>query len=325
MHTNTNLFWIGFYWKSEYYTVTSLIRKVTCDNHFKVNMNTIKVTFLKAEEPTVILGEEFSTDIAVRELPHDPVDQNIFIRKEFTTSEIKYWKVEKLDTVHDTENKIIECEITLSPLQHLPKSISEKHTSNGSKLLRGRLLECDFGYFSQDISLVDQPSTTISNFNSKLPYEMVKRRLVVVLSNKEDPALVVPISKGNKAKDHRTVVGITSLPPDLVTFNNPTCFAKTAAISYVSGHRLFPVRFNTAEGKRQYDYRVEKKLSDDDVVNIKKAVFTAVGGDNILRSIMAKDEEIDALNGLIACKDSKIKDLEARNTELWEMLEEYTK
>ncbi|BCV61568.1 type II toxin-antitoxin system PemK/MazF family toxin [Shewanella algae] len=258
-------------------------------------------------------------------MPHDPIDQNIFIRKEFTSSEIKYWKVEKIDTAHDTENKIIECEITLSPLQYLPKSISEKHSSNGSKLVRGRLLECDFGYFSQDISLGDQPSTTISNFNSKLPYEMVKRRLVVVLSNKEDPALVVPISKGNKAKDHRTVVEITSLPPDLVTFNNPTCFAKTAAISYVSGHRLFPVRFNTAEGKRQYDYRVEKKLSNDDVVNIKKAVFTAVGGDNILRSIEYKDEQIEALNVEISNKNNYIGDLEAKNAELWGMLEEYTK
>ncbi|WP_299196093.1 type II toxin-antitoxin system PemK/MazF family toxin [uncultured Amphritea sp.] len=288
-------------------------------------MTTIKVTFLKAEEPAVVLGEEVSSDIAVRELPHDPVDQNIFIRKEFTSSEIKFWKVEKIDTVHDTENKIIACEITISPLQYLPKSISEKHSSNGSKLVRGRLLECDFGYFSQDISLGDQPSTTISNFNGKLPYEMVKRRLVVVLSNKEDPALVVPISKGNKAKDHRTVVGITSLPPDLVTFNNPTCFAKTAAISYVSGHRLFPVRFNTDEGKRLYDYRVEKKLSNDDVVNIKKAVFTAVGGDNILRSIESKDEQIDSLNGEIASKNNKIEGLETRNAELWSMLEEYTK
>jgi uncharacterized protein YifN (PemK superfamily) len=288
-------------------------------------MTTIKVTFLKAEEPVVILGEEASSDIAVRELPHDPADQNIFIRKEFTSSEIKYWKVEKIDTVHGTENKIIKCEITLSPLQYLPKSISEKHSSNGSKLVRGRLLECDFGYFSQDISLGDQPSTTISNFNSKLPYEMVKRRLVVVLSNKEDPALVVPISKGNRAKDHRTVVGITSLPLDLVTFNNPTCFAKTAAISYVSGHRLFPVRFNTDDGKRRYDYRVEKKLSNDDVVNIKKAVFTAVGGDNILRSIESKDEQIDTLNREVTSKNNKIEDLEARNAELWGMLEEYTK
>ena len=288
-------------------------------------MSTINVTFFKAEEPAVILGKETSSDIAVRELPHDPVDQNIFIRKEFTSSGIKYWKVEKIDTVHDTENKVIECEITLSPLQYLPKSISERHSSNGSKLVRGRLLECDFGYFSRDLSLGAEPSTTIANFNNKLPYEMVKRRLVVVLSNKEDPALVVPISKGNKAKDHRTVVGITSLPPDLVTFNNPTCFAKTAAISYVSGHRLFPVRFNTVEGQRKYDHRVEKKLSNDDVVNINKALFTAVGGDNILRSIESKDEEINALDIEITKKNNRIVDLETENSELLGMLEEYTK
>lgn len=296
-----------------------------CENDFKENMTTIKVIFLTAEKPVVVLGEEISSDIAVRELPHDPTGENIFIRKEFTSSNIKYWKVEKIDTVQNAEKKIIECEITLSSLQYLPKSISERHSSNGSKLVRGRLLECDFGYFSQEISLGNQPSKTVSNFNSKLPYEMVKRRLVVVLSNKVDPALVVPISKGDKAKDHRTVVRITSLPPDLVTFNNPICFAKTAAISYVSGHRLFPVRLNTDNGKRQYDYRVEKKLSNDDVVNIKKAVFTSVGGDNILQSIESKDEQIHMLSEEIMYKNNRIDDLEAKNTELWRMLEEYTK
>ncbi len=126
---------------------------------------------------------------------------------------------------------------------------------------------------------------------------MVKRRLVVVVSNKEDPALVVPISKGSKAKDKRNVVEITSLPTDLVTFNSPVCYAKTAAISYVSGHRLFPVRYHMPDGARRYDNRVEKKLSDDDVVSIKKAVLTAIGGHNILQSILDKDNEIAILEG----------------------------
>lgn len=287
-------------------------------------MSTIEVKFLNAEDSNSILGEEISTGIDVRELPHDPEGQNIFIRREFTSNSVKYWKVEGISSEHNTDEKTIACEITLSPLSYLPISISEKHSSNGSKLMRGRILECDFGYFSQDISVGAELSTTVSNFNGKLPFEMVKRRLVVVVSNKEDPALVVPISKGNKAKDKRTVVEITSLPTDLVTFNSPVCYAKTAAISYVSGHRLFPVRYHMPDGTRRYDNRVEKKLSNDDVVSIKKAVFIAIGGHNILQSILDKDNEIATLEDNISLKNNEIGCLKVENAELMDMLDKYT-
>lgn len=287
-------------------------------------MSTIEVIFLNESDSCAVLGKEISLGIDICELPHDPAGQNIFIRKKFASISTKYWRVENITSTHDTTNNFITCNITLRPLSYLPQSISEKHSSNGSKLVRGRILECDFGYFTQDISVGAQPLTTISNFNSKLPFEMVKRRLVVVLSNKEDPALVVPISKGQKSKDKRTVVGITSLPSDLVTFNNPICFAKTAAISYVSGHRLFPVRFNTIDNQRRYDNRVEKKLSNDDVVNIKRAVFTAVGGDNILQSIKTKDDEIATLNDQVLIKSTEIGKLKDENTELMDMLEKHT-
>lgn len=286
-------------------------------------MSTIEVRFLNASKSNSILGKEISTDIDVRELPHEPAGQNIFIRREFTSSKIKYWKVEDINSVHDTGKNNIVCEIALSPLRYLPISISEKHSSNGSKLIRGRILECDFGYFSQDISVGCVPSTTVVNFNTKLPFEMVKRRLVVVISNKQDPALVIPISTGDKAKDKRTVVEITSLPSDLVTFNSPVCYAKTAAISYVSGHRLFPVRYSD-DGKRIYDNKVKKKLSNDDVVSIKKAVFTAVGGDNILNSILVKDAEISDSNDEILLKNNKIDGMQKEIDELMDMLDKHT-
>lgn len=287
-------------------------------------MSTIEVKFLNSTDSNFILGKEVSTDIDVCEIPHDPDSQNIFIRREFSSSTVKYWKVEKITSDYDTSKRSIVCDIELSPLEYLPISIAKKHSSNGSKLVRGRILECDFGYFSQDIYSSGTSSTTVENFNKKLPFEMVKRRLVVVISNKEDPALVIPISKGNKAKDKRTVVEITSLPSDLVTFNNPVCYAKTAAISYVSGHRLFPVRY-MAGGRRSYDNRVEKKLSNDDVVNIKKAVFTAVGGDNILKSIQDKNDELSSLSKEVCLKDNEIDRLKKEIDELMDMLDEYTK
>ncbi len=130
-------------------------------------MSTIEVKFLNAKDADSILGKEISTGIDVRELPHDPEGQNIFIRREFTSSTIKYWKVEGISSEHNTDEKAIACEITLLPLSYLPISISEKHSSNGSKLVRGRILECDFGYFSQDISVRAELSTTVSNCHLK--------------------------------------------------------------------------------------------------------------------------------------------------------------
>jgi uncharacterized protein YifN (PemK superfamily) len=288
-------------------------------------MTTFTIKYLNLDDSNNLLGTEVSTNIEICELPHDPSKDNIYIRKVFSGSDYSFWKVEKIDPIDDTVAKTVDVEIALSPVKHLPKSVAERHSNNGSRLLRGRLLECDFGYFSQDYTSGKGLAVTLSNYNGKLPFEMVKRRLVVVISNKEDPALVVPISKGDKAKDKRTVVPITSFPTDLVMFTNPRCYAKAGAVSYVSGHRLFPLRFMDDQGKRQTDDRIEKKLSNEDVVNIKKAVFTAVGGDNLLKDVHSLETEIDNLKTEIS---SKINELEVKDREiegLMEILDERTK
>lgn len=305
-------------------------------------MTAIQISYYNADDSDAFLGEELSRGISVKQLPHNPDEQNIFIRKVFDGHQYDSWKVlsikvennsaeEELDEsetsnsdasdecVEEQEDSIL-CTIRLSPVRYGSMSVSEKHTSNGSKLVRGRLLECDYGYFSQEISGNCNSVTTTKDFNSKLPYEMVKRRLVVVVSNKEDPALVVPISKNDKSKNKSTVVPITSLPDDLVTFKVKDCFAKAGAVSYASGHRLFPLRVQVGN-KRLYDYRVEKKLSNEDVIEIKKAIFSGVGGSNILYQLDEAESTVEKLKLKVQELESQLVAKNGEVKELWETLE----
>ena len=286
-------------------------------------MSVITVKYVSFNSPEVELGRETAIDIPTARLPHNPEGKNIFIRKVFVGHKHESWRVEKIDFSQGNESELT-CTISLSPVLYGPTSISEKHSSNGSKLLRGRLVECDFGYFTQDVSCANQLSTNIKDFDTKLPFEMVKRRLVVVISSKEDPALVIPISKSGKAKNDKTVVELTSLPEDLVTFKEQTCYAKASAVSYVSGHRLFPLRFFSEKGKKTYDYRVEKKLSNEDVCKIKEAVLIGVGGQNILTEAQKLKADSEQKDNEIETLQMKLVESEKKYHELWELLEEQT-
>jgi len=286
-------------------------------------MTTITIKYFNADDSEALLGEEISIGISEKQLPYDPREQNIFIRKVFARQKYNSWKVLSIDLEQDTEEKTIRCKMLLSPVKYGSQSVSEKHSSNGSKLIRGRLLECDFGYFSQEVSLSSNKVTTTKDYNSKLPFEMVKRRLVVVVSNKEDPALVVPISTSNKSKNHNTVVPISSLPNDLVTFKTNACYAKAGAVCSVSGHRLFPLRVEVGS-KRVYDFRIEKKLSNDDVVNIKKAIFLGVGGHNILSEAEEAKTDIGKLQSENELLHKKLEEKSNEISELWKTLESET-
>lgn len=286
-------------------------------------MSQIKTTYHDINNNNALLGEELFDNIDACELPYDPENEKIFIRKVFSNITHSNWKVIDIQITDDTSSKKLLCEIYLSAINFTPSSIAAKHGSNGSKLLRGRLVECDFGFFSQDYRSGKVPATTIDNFTKKLPYEMVKRRLVVIVSNKEDPALVIPISKTSKAVDFRTVVEITSLPVDLVHFTEPKCFAKTASITQVSGHRLFPLRYYDNE-TRVYDARVEKKLSNTDVINIRKAAFIALGGAGILDSIDMLNAELEEKKQQIDIKNNDIKNLTDRVADLTSTLDYLT-
>ncbi|MDX6917469.1 type II toxin-antitoxin system PemK/MazF family toxin [Pectobacterium carotovorum] len=287
-------------------------------------MSIIKINYYDVNNANSLLGEETLLNIDICELPYNPQNENVFIRRDFSNIPYSMWKVDDVQTTEDTEKNTITCDIYLNAVYFKPKSIAEKHGTNGSKLLRGRLVECDFGFFSQDYRSGFPPQTTLNNYNKKLPFEMVKRRLVVIISNREDPALVIPISKANKAVDARTVVEITSLPNDLVRFSNPQCYAKTAAITQVSGHRLFPLRYHS-NGTKIYDSRIDKKLSVGDIKKIKEAALVSIGGAGILTELDCVKVTNEQANNEIILKNSKIEDLEKQVNELTKLIDDYTK
>ncbi len=286
-------------------------------------MSEFRVNYLDSGNNKAVLATEHSVGLTVKELPFNPQEKNIFIRKSFVGFEAKYWKVLEID-IYDGVAGIVSCDILVEAVPYISRSVSEQHGKNGSKLVRGRILECDFGYFSQEIASDLATGTTVANMNSKLPYEMVKRRLVVVISAKEDPALVVPLSKSDKAKDPRTVVKVESVPDDLVTFKEPICYAKAASVSLVSGHRLFPLRYFNGEQKKIYDKKIEKKLSNEEVVAIKEAVLTAVGGANILYSAEQISKENEGLKVLLDDALRDLNEVREQKAELEALLDSYT-
>lgn len=85
----------------------------------------------------------------------------IKIRQVFSNITPSNWKVIDIQITDDTSSKKLLCEIYLSAIKYTPSSIAAKHGSNGSKLLLGRLVECDFGFFSQDYCSGKVPATTI--------------------------------------------------------------------------------------------------------------------------------------------------------------------
>ncbi|WP_180269420.1 hypothetical protein, partial [Erwinia amylovora] len=96
-----------------------------------------------------------------------------------------------------------------------------------------------------------------------------------------------------------------------------------ASITQVSGHRLFPLRYYDNE-TRVYDARVEKKLSNTDVINIRKAAFIALGGAGILDSIDVLNAELEEKKQQIDIKNNDIKNLTDQVADLTCTLDDLT-
>lgn len=102
----------------------------------------------------------------------------------------------------------------------------------------GQILECDYGDYQ-----LDAKGGRIIHANYRIPPEMIKNRLVVVLNGKIDPSacLVVPLSTTH---DHqKTFKGIhaeipTAEIPDFRFFKQQIRWAKADLIQQVSKERL---------------------------------------------------------------------------------------
>lgn len=138
----------------------------------------------------------------------------------------------------------------------------------------GEVLECDFGDFKAN------PAGDIDtkNFNGRIPPEMVKKRLVVVLNGKISGAcIIVPISSTQdigKITQNLHIELAASLIKETRFYDNRVRWAKTDLVQQVSKERLNKVR-----NDRGF---VEQSLPRDIVTKIQQGVVRAISASGLL-------------------------------------------
>lgn len=138
----------------------------------------------------------------------------------------------------------------------------------------GELLECDFGEFKKDgAGIIDT-----RNFNGRIPPEMVKKRLVVILNGKLNGAcLIVPISSTQDIGKITQQLHI-ELEPRLIAqtnfYDSRIRWAKADLIQQVSTERLCKVR--DARGF------ITQMLPRDVVAKIQRGVIRAISASALI-------------------------------------------
>ena len=146
----------------------------------------------------------------------------------------------------------------------------------------GEVLECDFGDFPKDKDgKIDQGKLTP---DGRMPPEMVKNRLVVVLNSKFNGAcLVVPIS-ALKDQDKISRQWHVHIAPELIDgqphFTPKDSWAKAEHVQHVSKNRLSKIQ----GGKSQY-------LPREVVTLIQTAVIRVIGAQSLLPKPNATQKE----------------------------------
>jgi uncharacterized protein YifN (PemK superfamily) len=139
----------------------------------------------------------------------------------------------------------------------------------------GEVLECDFGQFK----LMPNGDFDQRNFDGRIPPEMIKRRLVVVLNGKlGGSCLVVPISSTQNMGGVSQGLHVP-LEPDLfkVTdfYDRRDRWAKSELIQPVSNKRLYKLMDN---GKRFDHYLPREKVE-----LVQRAVIKAVSAGALIK------------------------------------------
>lgn len=139
----------------------------------------------------------------------------------------------------------------------------------------GEVLECDFGQFQYD---PETQRPLMSNFNGRIPPEIVKKRMVIVLNGKLDSGcLVVPISS---TKNQGGITKGLHVQLDTANFKVTDFYdrrerwAKTDLIQMVSRHRLYKL-MNKGE-------RFDLYLPRDVVTQVQLAVIKAASASSLL-------------------------------------------
>jgi len=147
----------------------------------------------------------------------------------------------------------------------------------------GEILHCDFGRFidtdgdritDNDLSCVDY-----SNFDGRIPPEIIKQRLVLILNPKAGGCIVVPISSREDEDQHTQDKYHVALPYQLLsatTYNDTPRWIKTNLIQMVSHHRLKPIY---RAGGNRLAINAPREL----VTEVQKAVIRAINANALLR------------------------------------------
>jgi uncharacterized protein YifN (PemK superfamily) len=141
----------------------------------------------------------------------------------------------------------------------------------------GELLECNYGDFLYE----DDGTINRKNYNGRIPPEMVKNRLVVVLNGKISggSTIIVPISSTQDLGKITQGLHIP-IPQEHIQVTNfydqRDRWAKADLVQQVSKERLFKVKDANGVHITQY-------LPRDLMENIQKAVVTAISAKSLLK------------------------------------------
>lgn len=145
----------------------------------------------------------------------------------------------------------------------------------------GQILECDYGEYRRDA----QGKPLTGDFDSHIPPEMIKNRLVVVLNGKlsRNSCLVVPLSTTHDLQ--KTIKGIHVEIPEkeigeMTFFTQQIRWAKADMIQQVSIERL-----NRPRSKRGHQ---AVNLTRERVELIQRAVIKAINAASLLEPLVAE-------------------------------------
>jgi uncharacterized protein YifN (PemK superfamily) len=139
----------------------------------------------------------------------------------------------------------------------------------------GEVLECDFGQFQYDQAT---QSPVMDNYDGRIPPEIVKKRMVIVLNGKlNSGCLVVPISS---TKNIGLITQGLHVPLDSANFKVTNFYdrrerwAKTDLIQMVSRQRLYKLMDN--------GQRVDHFLPREVVTQVQLAVLKAINASSLI-------------------------------------------
>jgi len=160
----------------------------------------------------------------------------------------------------------------------------------------GEVLECKFGNFKrlevevaegEDPPAKEDRPIDETNFDGRIPPEMVKKRMVLVLNGKlNGGCLVVPISSTMNQNGINRGYHV-SLGPDLFRttekYDNRDRWAKSDMIQVVSKERLFKLK----DG----DYRFNQYLPREVVEKVQRAVVKTMSAAPLLAPPKTKEDK----------------------------------